>query len=1616
MKIGVGCSFQYSFFSHGSGQAVIAIADALRVHGHDVTLISTSSSEWWDDVKTLKDKYKVVILDNMTEPTLDLLVDVDGYISPERREKASKKSVVFLRKPPILFDMEPTIYPINCNKRYFAGASAVWIWDHFENSDSDYINLLSGLPVCRVPYIWTPNPLDHHRKETNFPEWSQTVELVKDVKNWDCHVCETNFSCSSSSTIPMVMISHAKKYTDFPIGICNVHSADHIKENEFFKKNVLEHCETEGLTYQFVGRQRCADWTVHSKGWILSHLRFLPIRSYLLDAVWSGVPVVHNSIWLRDIHPWLAELYYPDNSLTLGTAAMQKMVANFEAKTGYFSQDSHVVLRNKIIEWITPRFGSGLWANAVNVAANGAVALNVAASAHSSNSQMQNSPAAPLNVAASAHSSNAQMQNSIKVLFTDMWDDFNPQYNFFTLLLQEAVKNISPKPVVEGHSQQTLGSSKPDLLIFGPFGQTWKTINCPKVFFTGENVKPIEDESVNLNLTYDNTSGPDDRKIRLPLWFLEIDWFGANLTKIVNPKPLPLDTVCKADKEMIAKKSRFCAFVVTNPTNQIRNDAFIWLSAYKHVDSAGRLYNNCGPEIFAGLGGGGGELIKHEFLKNYKFCLAYENQSASGYTTEKILHAKAAGCIPIYWGDPEIGRDFNIKGFLNAKDCKSPEELIELVKSVDTNDEKYAEMCSLPALDDYRRDLIRRRFSEIARKMLGLATGNDYGQVIPRFLGATTSEEAKGLAFARNEAMDIKTEMKTVAVTDNILDSLVVATYASRNFFDPLQQWLDTYNKYTSTLKNLRAHVFLNKDVATASVEFLRGQYPFAVFEYVPTDVPSGSFPELWEPSNFAWKIWCYKTLASNKVYKDCCIWYTDAGSVSVRFPEQYLTLAKENGICVLEDGRQKNDQWCQESMCKAMNVKAEELADFQIVGGLMSFIGCDKRAVDFYEEAWTYAQKKECIVGPKWAGVLPDGRPFGHRHDQSIMSILSLRHGIPRYPLDLVYCDKSMRRTFKDGAAVYVHRGKFAVHNNFSDRISEAHVINLDRRSDRYEKFLKNHDWAGHVERFSACEGKNMKLSPSIARLLGPNDFLWKKAIAGCAMSHLKLWYDLANEKPHIENYLIMEDDARFEKDWISGAWANACDKIPDDYDVLYLGGVLPPNRSAFYGLLEQVNESWARVSKNQIFGQSEPTRYFHFCNYAYILKREAAIKLIKSIMDNGGYTTSADHMICNKVNMFNHYVLMPQVAGCYQDDDPKYQSSEFNNFNRVDGFDSDLWNNDERFEPAEASLGLGAELNIGAALEEVFPKKAAVVRFFKKAVATAAKTPRIYALKGCEPNMANVFEKRWLTELFDNKVEMIVESVDFDGDPLSGNPLFIVQRPYTEQYCKYFMKYEDRGFGFKVLHLSDEYVNDPIDFYKYSTCKGVIRNYARSDASGPNVLTIPLGYNRHSESRIDAPFVETPSLPFREKVWTFYGTSWKGREDLMRVLQGIGPSSSKFYDGWLSKDQLPELEYISESLNSIFMPCPSGMNAETFRLYEALENGAIPLVVRSEGDDSLIEMLKSNLAILNIPSWEHAAMLMQNLLNDKQMLEMYRNQLLGQWAQWKLKLKQQVSVILSA
>lgn len=56
--------------------------------------------------------------------------------------------------------------------------------------------------------------------------------------------------------------------------------------------------------------------------------------------------------------------------------------------------------------------------------------------------------------------------------------------------------------------------------------------------------------------------------------------------------------------------------------------------------------------------------FKEDGLATYMFSFAHENAYYPGYFTEKVLDCFATGTIPIYWGDPEIGRIFNTDGVI----------------------------------------------------------------------------------------------------------------------------------------------------------------------------------------------------------------------------------------------------------------------------------------------------------------------------------------------------------------------------------------------------------------------------------------------------------------------------------------------------------------------------------------------------------------------------------------------------------------------------------------------------------------------------------------------------------------------------------------------------------------------------------------------------------------------------------------------------------------------------------------------------------------------------------------------------------------------------------------
>jgi GR25 family glycosyltransferase involved in LPS biosynthesis len=1712
MKVGVTTHVQFSLFSGGTGGTSLAVAEVFRNLGDEVWLLNTNGdSEWWDDCKSMRSTWKDFMVNGLTiregklpgdGKPFDLIVEVDRtfFMSAAERSRASMHCVWLHRKSAVFHDIEASLYPFDMAKRCVDGLSAVWMFDvTTTEDDKNYLETVARCPVYRVPFTWTPSYVEVHRGEVKAPEWLQVTEALGPDKPWSVHICETNNSAASSLTLPLVILHHTKEKTSFPFVKWIAHNADQVQKSDFFKNNVKAHCEIKDLSGEFIGRQRLIDWVYDAKSCVLTHMRFTPLRPFLLDAVWTGMPMIHNSPWIRDlVGTGYEQLYYPDNQIIAASACFERLEADFRSRSGIFSAAARTVTRQMILEKVSPYSLSvcNAWRAAFQAlkapTSTATVPLPVAAPA-------------PLPVPAPV----APTTKVVNILFTDMWDDFNPSYNMFTLMLNEAGRHLTPPVRVDGYGPGD--KRKPDICMFGPFGSQWTQLEkeIPKIHYSGENSMIISREDVKLNIGFQHTDFKDQDYLRLPLWMLEIDWFGCDKEKIANPKPISIDSCTQVGSTATRKK--FCAFVVTNPCNPVRNSAFHWLSKYKQVDSAGRLFNNVGDVIFAGRGGGGGELKKFEFLRDYKFCLAYENSSSQGYTTEKFLHAKAAGCIPIYWGDPKVDRDFDSAGFIDARGFTTPEELINAVRKMDTDDNAWLKAVSVPALDDTRRDLVRRTLSECARRILRLGLGSDAGlDAIPRFIGAT-SDSSQAII-----SKPIQKEIKDV----------VVVTAATLRFLPSLHQLLVSINaqKQNTSSLSIEGEVWLGDDVEESTEKELSKEFSWVKFNRFPKDA-SASFPDLWEPKHFAWKLWIYQYMVNRVDHAGKLCMYIDSGIFMCRWPVDWMQIARNEGICLINDTHQINKHWCHEEFCKELAVTDTEKKENQVLGGICAFVAGHTAPVKLFTDAWKLGQKRELIVGPKWEGIGTDGKLFGHRHDQSILSILSSRQGLPRYPIDLVYCDESLRRTFLGKKAFYVHRGSFTVHKPFSTSIDDCYVINLDRRGDRMEKLYANMPTlAGRVQRTSAVEGKTLQMSPAIARLFRPHDFKWKKPVLGCALSHLRLWWQLAQERDDINNYLILEDDVKMSPDW-EARWKAAAPHLPENFDIVYLGGILPPNREGFESAKEKVNDHFSKVKENTFFGQTKPNRYFHWCAYSYVLSKQGARKVIEILMAKDGYWTSADHMLCNPVEFLNMYFLDPLVAGCYQDDDPRYQASAFNDFSRTDAFDSDLWNNTEHFNtvdcesmsrmdvPIDIPRALLDSLVVGKETPEVvkekvqplldahplwrqlhsatrlrepllareiafqmmkawepewcektdeefapfiesvransfagLPSKDELTELYKQwtiltdAAAQAGKlwpthvkiclevflnylpcaTPppkikgrRILKLKEQGIDLNLLYEGKWLKEIFGEAQDLRTDDISI-GDALpKDEPILFVMKPFWSMWMPIIRRLAETNTKFYVIHLSDEFLSDPIEFYGLSQCLGIVRMYWRDDLEvyGDKVTVIPLGYHWTKNSGIKNPLADTPRLPFRELTWSFAGTDWRGRQEAMKNLTLIKPNSVRWFTEWNDPGMLKEDEYLNVLLNSRFVPIPAGNNHETYRLYEALECGCIPVYIRQPGDELFFNKhLKPWLPIVDLPSWDHAAALMFQLSSTLDVMEQYRNGILDGYGRWKLDVAKKV------
>lgn len=206
---------------------------------------------------------------------------------------------------------------------------------------------------------------------------------------------------------------------------------------------------------------------------------------------------------------------------------------------------------------------------------------------------------------------------------------------------------------------------------------------CISIFFAGECISP------DLNLfdyaiAFDRNLSCGDRVGRMPtLRFYRVSVFDE------YKRNMPF-TVAES-----GEKKKFCNFMYSNGKGNPSRDALFYkISEYKRVDSIGSHLNNTGA--VSTRNNTDWRRLSIECRQEYKFSIAAENACFPGYTSEKLLSCLEAHTVPIYWGDPSVGQEFNSKAFVNCHEYSSFDDVLHVIEKIDQSPELFTQMLNEP--------------------------------------------------------------------------------------------------------------------------------------------------------------------------------------------------------------------------------------------------------------------------------------------------------------------------------------------------------------------------------------------------------------------------------------------------------------------------------------------------------------------------------------------------------------------------------------------------------------------------------------------------------------------------------------------------------------------------------------------------------------------------------------------------------------------------------------------------------------------------------------------------------------------------------------------------------
>ena len=315
-----------SLFSNGLIQNCLNLYDLINsIDGFEPYLMCLSSEEFFSpmkkDLNKLNYNLEKANLENINKLNINIILEAGSFsdvlFKVIKEKKPSVKFVSIEYGNPLFFNIEHSVFQkdklFSCPK----DRDEVWYSPHFEYSH-DFISEISRCDSAKIcPFIWSEKFLLHNINKYNI----DTTRFSKKSLN-DVSILEPNLNLVKTSVIPLLIADKLFKENKSFINSVAAFGCKKLENSSTFSSIVKNTQLFKDNKLALLNRYPFVEIFSKVSGILLSHQHYNGLNYAYLDALYLGIPLVHNSKYFKDVG-----YYYNDFNISEGKEALKKAIS-----------------------------------------------------------------------------------------------------------------------------------------------------------------------------------------------------------------------------------------------------------------------------------------------------------------------------------------------------------------------------------------------------------------------------------------------------------------------------------------------------------------------------------------------------------------------------------------------------------------------------------------------------------------------------------------------------------------------------------------------------------------------------------------------------------------------------------------------------------------------------------------------------------------------------------------------------------------------------------------------------------------------------------------------------------------------------------------------------------------------------------------------------------------------------------------------------------------------------------------------------------------------------------------------------------------------------------------